>query len=386
MNPKTAFRLTEKNERTGSLPASKVASDNDKNDQETELLLANSQLAFQYEEKEKRSAELLIANEKLLFENNEKEKRAAELITANNELAFQNREKEKRASELIIANRELALQNEQKDKRAAELIIANKELIFQNEEKEKRAQEVIIANREMGIIELQLKEVNKELEAFSYSVSHDLRAPLRAISGYSNMLKEDYGDKLDTEANRIIDVIVDKTNMMGQLIDDLLTFSKMARMEKVSTSINMKKVAEKCIEEMLLYNKVSVPQVIIHEMATCNGDEAMLKQVWFNLISNAIKYSSKKEKPQIEIGATENEHTVTYFIKDNGTGFDMKYAEKLFGVFQRLHRQDEFEGTGLGLALARRIVNKHGGEIWAESDLQKGATFYFTIPKTTNNG
>ncbi|WP_162945002.1 sensor histidine kinase [Flavisolibacter nicotianae] len=225
----------------------------------------------------------------------------------------------------------------------------------------------------------ELEIVNKELEAFSYSVSHDLRTPLRAISGYSMMLKEDYGSKLDGECNRIMDAILSNTKMMGQLIDDLLTFSKMARLETIYKSIEMNRLVQSCQED--LTNQPSRHVITIAALPACSGDASMLRQVWFNLLDNAIKYSSKNEKPQIEIGAKDDPGFHVYYVKDNGAGFDMKYASKLFGVFQRLHRQDEFEGTGLGLALVKRIISKHGGEIWADASPNKGATFYFSVPK-----
>jgi PAS domain S-box-containing protein len=225
----------------------------------------------------------------------------------------------------------------------------------------------------------ELETVNKELEAFSYSVSHDLRTPLRAISGYSMMLKEDYESKLDAEGNRIIDTIVSNTKMMAQLIDDLLSFSKMARLETIYESIDMHRLVESCMED--LTNEQSGHLITIDALPPCSGDMNMLRQVWLNLLGNAIKYSSRKEKPEIQIGAIEDPGFHVYYVKDNGAGFDMKYANKLFGVFQRLHRQDEFEGTGLGLALVKRIISKHGGHIWAEASPHKGATFYFNLPK-----
>ncbi|MHA4844111.1 sensor histidine kinase [Flavitalea antarctica] len=225
----------------------------------------------------------------------------------------------------------------------------------------------------------ELEIVNKELEAFSYSVSHDLRTPLRAVSGYSMMLKEDYESKLDAEGNRIIDNIVSNTKMMGQLIDDLLTFSKMARLETIYVSIDMNRLVQRCLED--LANEQCGHEITIAALPACSGDVTMLRQVWFNLLGNAIKYSSKKEKPQIEIGAIDDPRFHVYYVRDNGAGFDMKYANKLFGVFQRLHRQDEFEGTGLGLALVKRIISKHGGEIWADASPNQGATFYFNVPK-----
>lgn len=227
----------------------------------------------------------------------------------------------------------------------------------------------------------ELATVNKELEAFSYSVSHDLRAPLRAISGYSIMLKEDYESKLDDEARRIIDVIVNNTRMMSELIDDLLTFSKMARLEIVNEAVDMNTIVRKCMTELLTMKQENKPTITVHNLPQCKGDYSMLKQVWFNLVSNAIKYSSKTPDAKVSIGTVDDSSSTIYYIKDNGTGFDMKYSNKLFGVFQRLHRQDEFEGTGLGLALAKRIVTKHGGEIWAEAAVNEGATFYFSIPK-----
>ncbi|HVG15336.1 MAG TPA: ATP-binding protein [Chitinophagaceae bacterium] len=227
-----------------------------------------------------------------------------------------------------------------------------------------------------------LEVVNKELEAFSYSVSHDLRTPLRAISGYSMMLKEDYQSGLDTEGNRLIDTILANTKMMSELIDDLLTFSKMARLEAIHASVDMHQLVQHCLEKLTAIEKC--PAVSIGALPLCMGDQSMLRQVWYNLLDNAIKYSSKKDSPQIEIGTLTDSQYHIYFIKDNGAGFDMKYAPRLFGVFQRLHRQDDFEGTGLGLALVKRIISKHGGEIWADAVPQQGAAFYFSIPKTNH--
>ena len=253
-------------------------------------------------------------------------------------------------------------------------ITAQKELEEENKALTTRLEEKVqLRTRELEI-------VNKELEAFSYSVSHDLRAPLRAISGYSTMLKEDYEEKLDSEANRIIDVIVSNTKMMSQLIDDLLTFSKMARLEIVNEAVDMKVLAEKCIIEIFEAEKIK-HKIIINDLPPCKGDASMLKQVWLNLLANAVKYSAKKDNPIIEAGIVEDSKNNIYYIKDNGAGFDMKYYDKLFGVFQRLHRSDEFEGTGLGLVLAKRIITKHGGEIWGEASLNVGATFYFSITK-----
>lgn len=231
----------------------------------------------------------------------------------------------------------------------------------------------------------QLKTANTELEAFSYSVSHDLRAPLRAISGYAMILKEDYGSKLDDEANRLADKVISNAKMMGQLIDDLISFSQMGVKEVMHSTVDMKKIAETSMAEQLQHEPPGKYKVEIHPMAPCHGDLNLIRQVWTNLISNAIKYSSKQASPRIEIGCAEGTLFNTYFIKDNGAGFDMQHAHKLFGVFQRLHSQKIFEGTGIGLAFAKRIITKHGGEIRAESSVGEGAAFYFTLPASKEN-
>jgi len=229
------------------------------------------------------------------------------------------------------------MQNPEREKRAAQLLIANRQLAHDIKEKEKRAEELIMANRELKIAEKRLNEANQELEAFSYSVSHDLRAPLRAVSGFSTMLKNKYGSSLDGEASRIIDVIVDNAKMMSQLIDDLLSFSKMARTEVISGVVDMEMLAQKCIDEILEAGNHKKHIVSLFAIPACRGDESMLKQVWYNLIGNAVKYSSKEDKPEITIGTVDDAENIVYYIRDNGVGFDMKYADKLFGVFQRLH-------------------------------------------------
>ena len=226
----------------------------------------------------------------------------------------------------------------------------------------------------------ELQAVNKELEAFSYSVSHDLRAPLRAVSGYAMMLKEDYEDSLDEEAQRITGNIISNVKMMGRLIDDLIAFSRLGKREIVRRDVDMKALAESCVAELLLTWPEDKFSVVTGDPPQCRGDVDLIKQVWMNLIGNAMKYSSKNTKSRIEIGSTNDAAGAIYFVRDNGAGFDMKYADKLFKVFQRLHSQEEFEGTGVGLALAKRIIDKHKGRIWAESAPGNGAAFYFSLP------
>ncbi|MBL7703283.1 MAG: PAS domain S-box protein [Ferruginibacter sp.] len=227
----------------------------------------------------------------------------------------------------------------------------------------------------------QLRKTNEELEAFSYSVSHDLRAPLRAIIGFSAILQEDYITKLDDEAKRITDVIIGNTKKMGQLIDDLLTFSRMGRQEVLKTSINTHKMVKETVEEIdRKENNAKKAEWLIHNLPPVMGDINIMRQVWVNLISNAVKYSAKKNVQHIEIGYFMQNTEIVFFVKDNGVGFDEKYKDKLFKVFQRLHSADEFDGTGIGLAIVEKIISKHGGKVWAEGEKDIGACFYFSLP------
>jgi signal transduction histidine kinase len=232
----------------------------------------------------------------------------------------------------------------------------------------------------------QIETSIKELEDFTYTVSHDLRTPLRAIGGFSRILEEDYGDKLDDEARRLIAVVRENTQRMGQLIDDLLTFSRLGRKPVAATSINMEALVRSALAEIGAPAAAGRARIEIHPLPEAWGDPALIKQVWTNLLSNAIKFNGKRDQPLIEVSAHDDGADAVYCVKDNGAGFDMQYYAKLFGVFQRLHGNDEFPGTGVGLAIVRRIVSRHGGRVWAEGKVDEGAAFYFSLPRGTQDG
>lgn len=225
----------------------------------------------------------------------------------------------------------------------------------------------------------QLVAANKELEAFAYSVSHDLRAPLRAIDGYSRMLTEDFGSHLNAEGLRICNVISESALGMGKLIDDLLTFSRLGRSEMNPSAVNMAALARSVFFELTAPETRQRIDFRIDELPSSVADPPLIRQVWVNLLSNAVKFSSKKQRALIEISAESKGDDIIYSVRDDGTGFDMQYADKLFGVFQRLHSTKEFEGTGVGLAIVQRIIHRHGGRVWAEGAVGKGAAFHFTI-------
>jgi len=227
----------------------------------------------------------------------------------------------------------------------------------------------------------ELAYANHELDSFSYSVSHDLRAPLRAINGYSQVLLEDYSDKLDDAGKQTIQVILKNAVKMANLIDDLLTFSRVGKQGLNKVQLNMNNLFGTIVNEFKAQSNNA--DFIIKPLIDTEGDSSMIKQVITNLVSNAVKYSAKKEKPVIEISSEKKADVIIYSVKDNGAGFDMKYYDKLFGVFQRLHSTAEFEGTGVGLALVQRIIKKHHGDVWAEAEPDKGATFYFSLPSKT---
>ena len=228
----------------------------------------------------------------------------------------------------------------------------------------------------------QLTTVNQELEAFSYSVSHDLRAPLRAVDGFSRMVAEDYAERLDDEGRRMLEVIRAETQRMGRLIDDLLAFSRLGRQQTLPEPIDMRKLAQEVYDELVAKEPPDRKlKLDLQPLPVIEGTRAMVRQLWVNLIGNAIKFTKGREIGEIEIAAQPGEDGLPVFrIKDNGAGFDMRFVDKLFGVFQRLHSPEEFPGTGVGLSLVQRIVHRHGGRIWAIGEVDHGATFYFTLP------
>ena len=345
----------------------------------TELIIANKELVFLKEEKGKRAAELGIANKELVFQDEEKGKRAEELGIANKELVFQDEEKEKRAAELIIANKELVFQNEEKEKRAAELIIANKELVFQNEEKEKRAAELIIAN--------------KELLAFTYISSHDLQEPLRKIQTFVSIILDNENKNLSDTGKYNFQRMQLAAGRMQQLIDDLLAFSRINTTDHKFEKIDLSIIIEEVKTELRDTIQEKHATIETNELCPAHVITFQFRQLMYNLISNALKFSQPDIPSHIIInssivkgsklnnGKLSPEKSYCHItIKDNGIGFEPKFSERIFEVFQKLHGKDVYAGTGIGLAIVKKIVENHNGIITATSELNKGATFDIYIP------
>jgi light-regulated signal transduction histidine kinase (bacteriophytochrome) len=227
----------------------------------------------------------------------------------------------------------------------------------------------------------ELQAANRELEAFSYSVSHDLRAPLRAIEGFSRIVQEDYAASLDPAARGYLDRVRASTVRMGRLIDDLLALSRLGRKDITRRTVAPATLARQALEQLEEERSDRQVEVVIDDLPKASADPELLRQVFINLLSNALKFTRGRQPARIHVGSSKDNGERAYFVNDNGAGFDMIYAGELFGVFQRLHRSDEYEGTGVGLAIVQRIIARHGGRTWAEGAVNRGATFYFTLPK-----
>jgi signal transduction histidine kinase len=259
---------------------------------------------------------------------------------------------------------------------------ARDNLQLEVEQRRQREDEIRELNQELGKRAAELEASNKELESFAYSVSHDLRAPLRHMVGYSELLQRHASSLLDDKSQRFIRTILDSARKMGNLIDDLLAFSRIGRAETRKTKVDLGQLVTEVVAEIEQDAKSRDIAWKIGELPVCYGDRSMLRLVVVNLVSNAVKFTRMRSPAEIEIGCVDrNEKEVEVFVRDNGAGFDMQYVKKLFGVFQRLHLPEQFEGTGIGLATVQRIIHRHGGEVRGEGAVDQGATFHFSLPK-----
>jgi PAS domain S-box-containing protein len=247
-------------------------------------------------------------------------------------------------------------------------------------DRKRREEEIRKLNEELGKRTIDLEAINKELEAFAYSVSHDLRAPLRHVSGYTELLQKNISSALNEKSQRYMMTILDSAKRMGNLIDDLLAFSRIGRAEARETTVSLEQLVTEVLSEVKQDAGQREIAWKVGAFPSVYGDRSMLRLVLVNLVSNAVKFTRSRPQAEIEIGCTANRNEVVVFVKDNGVGFDMKYANKLFGVFQRLHPTEAFEGTGIGLATVQRIIHRHRGRVWAEGLVDKGATFFFAVP------
>ncbi len=389
-NKELAFQVEEKSKRADELAVIVE-----------ERTAANKELAFQVKEKSNRAGELAViveertaADVELAFQVGEKGKRANELAViveertaADAELAFQVKEKGKRAGELAViveertaADVELAFQVEEKGKRADELAViveertaANKELAFQVEEKGKRADELAVLNEE-------LTRSNAELEQFAYVATHDLQEPLRAVASCVQLLQKRYEGQLDARADEFITHAVDGTKRMQTLINDLLAYSRISTHAQVFASTNCEMVLHEVLANLMVASAESSATVTHDALPTVNGDATQLAQLFQNLIGNALKFRGERP-PKIHVGAVRKDGEWRFTVADNGIGMEPQYFERVFLVFQRLHTRKEYQGTGIGLAICKKVVERHGGRIWAESEPGQGSTFCFTIPE-----
>jgi signal transduction histidine kinase len=229
-------------------------------------------------------------------------------------------------------------------------------------------------------LEDRVRQRTAELEAFSYSVSHDLRSPLRAIDGFARILLEEHAPNLPPEGQELVSDVRRNAQKMGQLVDDLLAFSRLGRLAFQRRPISPAVLVREVLEDLRPEREARRIEVVVGDLPACHADPALLKQVWANLLGNAFKYTRKHDPARVEVGCREQDGERVYFVRDTGAGFDMRYAGKLFGVFQRLHKATDYDGTGVGLAIVQRVVHRHGGRVWAEAAVDRGATFYFTLP------
>jgi light-regulated signal transduction histidine kinase (bacteriophytochrome) len=277
---------------------------------------------------------------------------------------------------VVVASRWSLRQDDQG--RAVAILETNNDIT----ERKRREQDIQNLNQELAKRSTELESINKELEAFAYSISHDLRAPLRHMAGYTELLQKRVSSGLDEKSNHYIMMMLESAKRMGNLIDDLLAFSRIGRAETQKTVVNLAQLVREALSELREDTEGRNIAWKIGTLPDFYGDRSMLRLVLVNLISNAVKFTRTRPQAEIEIGsANGNRDELIVFIRDNGVGFDMKYVNKLFGVFQRLHQADEFEGTGIGLATVQRIIHRHGGKVWAEGVVDGGATFYFSAPR-----
>jgi len=328
------------------------------------------------------------SQEAMLFMVEDLNKTSKELKKANREIDDWNKKLEDKVlSRTQELNEEIAIrkQTEEELKKHQEHL---EEMVEYRTGTLKKAQQSLAllledvneSRNELELANEQLAAVNDELEAFSYSVSHDLKAPLRAIDGFARIVMEDEYDKVSDEGKDALNIILNNTVKMSRLIDDLLKFSRMGKKKLRVSEISVFPLVKKVYKELLGLNSGRKVELKLEKLYNMWGDNSLITQVFSNLISNAIKYTQPRDEAIIEIGSRKESGKCVYYIKDNGVGFDMKYKDKLFGVFQRLHSPEDFKGTGIGLALVQRIINKHGGKVWAEAEVDKGATFYFSLP------
>jgi len=373
---------------------------NEKEKRAAELVVANHELAFQNKEKEARATELIIANNELAYQNSEKEKRAEELIIANKELIYQNKEKEARTTELLIANKELAYQNKEKEERAAELVIANKELVYQNSEKEKRAAELIIANIELTYQNeekekraLELSTANDDLTAFTYVSSHDLQEPLRKIQAFTSRMMNEENETLSEKGKYYLLRTCETAKRMQTLLEDLLTYSQTKKSDYKFELCDLREIVNELENDFNEVMHEKEATFVCSQLGSAFVIPFQFRQLFYNLVSNSLKFSRPQVPPRIVIksnvvlGSKLNQQRLMPKIEychimysDNGIGFDMKYRDRIFEVFQRLHTKETYTGTGIGLAICKRIVNNHSGIIIASGDLAKGAKFDIYIP------